>query len=155
MAGQIRSTRVPWFVPLINPIARCLLAAGIPMGPNVLVTIRGRISGLPRTTPLTIVEMAGRRWLMAPYGDVNWVRNLRAAGCATITVRRRKEEVTAVELGATETVAFFQDILGPRVQSTRVGAWIVRHLDQIDLDHQEEAAKDRPVFELSSRQPQN
>jgi deazaflavin-dependent oxidoreductase (nitroreductase family) len=155
MAGLIRSTRVPWFVPLFNPIARCLLAAGIPMGPNVLVTIRGRISGLPRTTPLTIVEMAGRRWLMAPYGDVNWVRNLRAEGLATITVRRRIEEVTAVELGSTETVAFFRDVLGPRVQRTRVGAWIVRYLDQIDLDHPEEAAKDRPVFELSPLQTQH
>jgi deazaflavin-dependent oxidoreductase (nitroreductase family) len=155
MAGQIRSARVPWFVPLFNPIARHLLAAGIPMGPNVLVTIRGRKSGLPLTTPLTIVEFSGRRWLMAPYGNVNWVRNLRAAGCATITVRRRKEEVTAVELGPTEAVAFFRDVLGPRVQRTRVGAWIVRHIDQVDLDHPEDAAKGRPVFELYPLQPQS
>ncbi|HLV97534.1 MAG TPA: nitroreductase family deazaflavin-dependent oxidoreductase [Ktedonobacterales bacterium] len=96
MAGQIRSTRIPWFVPYFNPIAKTFLAVGIPMGPNVLVTIRGRKSGLPRTTPLTIVEFSGRRWLMAPFGDVNWVRNLRAAGRATIVVGRRKEEVMAV-----------------------------------------------------------
>jgi deazaflavin-dependent oxidoreductase (nitroreductase family) len=155
MAGQKRSARIPWFVPLFNPIARCLLAAGIPMGPNALVTIRGRKSGVPRTTPLTIVEFAGKRWLLAPFGDVNWVRNLRAAGRATITVGRRNEEVTAVELGSTETVTFFRDVLGPRVQRSRVGAWIVRYLDQIDLDHPEEAALGRPVFELSPLQPQN
>ena len=155
MAEQIKSARVPWFVPLFNPIARCLLAAGIPMGPNVLVTIRGRKSGLPRTTPLTIVEFSGRRWLMAPYGEVNWVRNLRATGRATITVGRRKEEVTAVELGPGEAVAFFRDVLGPRVQRTRVGAWIVRHIDQVDLNYPENAAKGRPVFELSSLQPQS
>jgi deazaflavin-dependent oxidoreductase (nitroreductase family) len=148
MAGQIRSTRLPWFVPYFNPIAKTFLAVGIPMGPNVLVTIRGRKSGLPRTTPLTIVEYSGRRWLMAPFGDVNWVRNLRAAGRATITVGRRKEEVLAVELSPAETVAFFRDVLGPRVQRTRVGAWIVRHLDQVDVDHPEEAAQGRPVFEL-------
>src|SRR5215472_3512532 len=116
MAGQIRSARVPWFVPFFNPIARCLLAAGVPMGPNVLITVRGRKSGLPRTTPLTIVELSGRRWLMAPYGEVNWVRNLRTAGRATIIVRRRKEEVIAAELGPTEAVVFFRDVLGPRVQ---------------------------------------
>jgi len=154
MAEQIRSARIPWFVPLFNPIARCLLAAGLPMGPNALVTIRGRKSGLPRITPLTIVEFSGRRWLMAPFGDVNWVRNLRAAGCATIAVRRRNEEVAAAELGPTEAVAFFRDVLGPRVQRTRVGAWIVRHLDQVDLDHPEDAAKGRPVFELSPLSPQ-
>lgn len=155
MAAQIRSARVPWFVPFFNPIARRLLAAGIPMGPNVLVTIRGRKSGLPRTTPLTIVEFGGRRWLMAPFGDVNWVRNLRTAGHAIITVGRRNEEVTAVELGPTETLAFFRDVLRPRVQQTRVGAWIVRHLDQVDLDHPEEAAKGRPVFELHPLKPQH
>jgi deazaflavin-dependent oxidoreductase (nitroreductase family) len=148
MAGLTRSARVPWFVPLFNPIARRLLAAGIPMGPNVLVTIRGRKSGLPRTTPLTIVAFSGRRWLMAPFGEVDWVRNLRAARRATITVRRRTEEVTAVELGPTEVVAFYRDILGPRVQQTRVGAWIVQHLDKVDVNNPEEAADGRPVFEL-------
>jgi hypothetical protein len=40
MTGLIRSTRAPWFAPLFYPIVRCLLAVGIPMGPNVLVTIR-------------------------------------------------------------------------------------------------------------------
>lgn len=151
MAGQVRSTRVPWFVPFFNPIARRLLAAGVPMGPNVLITVRGRKSGLPRTTPLTIVEISGKRWLMAPFGEVNWVRNLRAAGRATITVGRRKEEVTAVELGPTEAVAFFRDVLGPRLQRTRVGSWIVRNLDKVDIDNPVEAAEGRPVFELHPR----
>jgi deazaflavin-dependent oxidoreductase (nitroreductase family) len=154
MAGQIQSARIPWFVSLFNPLARRLLAAGLPMGPDVLVTIRGRKSGLPRTTPLTIVEFAGRRWLLAPFGDVNWVRNLRAAGRATITVGRRNEEVTAVELRSTEVVAFFRDVLRPLVRQTRVGAWIVRHIDRIDLDHPEEAARGRPVFEIHPLQPQ-
>lgn len=153
MAEQRRSTRIPWFVPFFNPIARLLLAVGVPMGPNVLITVRGRKSGQPRTTPLTIVEFSGRRWLLAPFGEVNWVRNLRAVGRATLTVRRRQEEVTAVELGPTEAVAFFRDVLGPRVQQTRVGAWIVRHIDQVDLDNPVEAAKGRPVFELHPPKP--
>jgi deazaflavin-dependent oxidoreductase (nitroreductase family) len=148
MAKQSRATHVPWFVPFVNPIARRLLAAGIPMGPNVLVTVRGRKSGLPRTTPLTIVELSGRRWLMSPYGEVNWVRNLRVAGRATISMGRSAEAVTAVELGPTEAVAFYRDVLGPRVKKTRVGAWIVRHLDKVDVNRPEEAAEGRPVFEL-------
>ena len=61
MAKQIRSTRLPWFVPYFNPIARTLLAAGVPLGPNVLITVRGRKSGLPRTTPLTMVAFSGKR----------------------------------------------------------------------------------------------
>lgn len=148
MTGQIRSAHLPWFVPFFNLIARPLLAAGVPMGPNVLITIRGRKSGLPRTTPLTLIEMGGRRWLMAPYGEVNWVRNLRAAGRATISVGRRKEEVTAVELEPTQAIAFFRDVLGPRVRQTLLGAWIVRHIDKVDIDNPVEAAQGRPVFEL-------
>ena len=151
MTGHIRPLHLLWFVLPLNLIVRRLLAAGVPMGPNVLITIRGRKSSLPCTTSLTIVEFSGRRWLMAPFGDVNWVRNVRAAGCATLFMGRRKEQVTAVELGSAEAVAFFRDILGPRVQQTRVGAWIVRHIDQVDLDHPEEAAKGRPVFELLPR----
>jgi deazaflavin-dependent oxidoreductase (nitroreductase family) len=100
-AGGQPSARVPRFVPFFNKFARRMLKAGTPMGPNVLVTIRGRTSGLPRTTPLAIVEHSGRRWIWAPYGEVDWVRNLRAAGEATITSGRRSQEVTATELDPT------------------------------------------------------
>ena len=58
-AGAPHRAHVPKFVPLFNMFARRLLRAGTPMGPNVLVTIRGRTSGLPRTTPLAIVEHSG------------------------------------------------------------------------------------------------
>ncbi len=151
MAAQAKSTRVPSWVPFFNPIAKLLLAAGVPMGPNVLITVRGRKSGLPRTTPVTIAENSGRRGLISPFGQVNWVRNLRAAGRATITVGRRKEEVTAVELGPTEAVEFIRDVLGPHARRVPLGLWIVRNLDKIDIDNPVEAAKGRPVFELHPR----
>jgi deazaflavin-dependent oxidoreductase (nitroreductase family) len=146
-----RSARVPRWVRFFNPIARRLLAAGVPMGPNALVTVRGRTSGRPRTTPLTIIEASGRRWLISPYGEVNWVRNLRAAGRATITVRRRNDEVATVELGPKEAVEFFRDVLGPLVRPMRLGSWIVRNIDKVDLDNPVEAAAGRPVFELRLR----
>jgi deazaflavin-dependent oxidoreductase (nitroreductase family) len=118
------------------------------MGPNVLLTVRGRKSGLPRTTPVAIVDISGRRWLMAPFGDVNWVQNLRAAGQATIGRGRRKEEVKAVELDPEETVAFYRDILAPRAEQSRAAAWIVRHVDGVDISHPVEAARGRPIFEI-------
>ena len=102
-----------WVFSVFNPIAAFLLAAGVPLGFNGLITIRGRKSGLPRTTPVAIIEVAGRRWVWAPWGDVQWVRNLRAAGQATITVRRRKVEVRAVELDEAQRVTYCRDILGP------------------------------------------
>jgi hypothetical protein len=40
----------------------------VPMGPNALITVCGRRSALPRTTPITLIESAGRRWVLAPFG---------------------------------------------------------------------------------------
>jgi deazaflavin-dependent oxidoreductase (nitroreductase family) len=151
MAAQVRSTRIPSWVPYFNRIAKPLLSAGVPMGPNVLITVRGRKSGLPRTTPVTIIAYAGRRGLIAPFGEVDWARNLRAAGHAIITSGGQKEEVTAVELGPTEAVAFIRDVLAPHARSTRFGSWFLRNIDKVDFDHPEEAVKGRPVFEIYRR----
>jgi deazaflavin-dependent oxidoreductase (nitroreductase family) len=148
MEEEIRSTHIPSWVPFFNPVAWLLLAAGIPLGANVLITVPGRQSGLPRTTPVTLIESSGRRGLISPFGEVNWVRNLRAARRATISVGRRKEKVTAIELGPTAAVEFIRDVLAPRAGRTWLESWIVRNIDKIDFDHPEEAAKGRPVFEL-------
>src|SRR5258708_11618159 len=116
---RIRSAaRAPKSVSIFSPILKFLLAAGVPVGPKGLTTIRGRKSGMPRTTPAAIIEVSGRRWVWAPRGEVNWVRNLRAAGHATITVRRRSEEIGATELDEPQRVAFFRDYLGPLARRT-------------------------------------
>jgi hypothetical protein len=86
--------------------------------------------------------------VISPFGEVNWVRNLRAAGRATITAGRRKEEVTAIELGRTEAAEFIRDVLAPHARRTRLGAWFVRSVDKIDIDDPVAAAEGRPVFEL-------
>ncbi len=151
MAAPIRSTQVPSWVPFFNPIARLLLFAGIPMGPDVLITVPGRKSGLPRSTPVALCAFAGRRGLISPFGEVNWARNLRAAGHATITAGGRKEEVTAVELGPAEAAAFVRDVIAPIARQNRLGMWIVRNIDRIDIDHPVEAAQGRPVFEIYPR----
>ena len=142
------AVRLPALVPYVNAIARPLLAAGVPMGVNGLVTIPGRKSGRPRTTPLAIIEVAGRRWVWSPWGEVQWVRNLRAAGHATITVRRRTAEVRATELDHGERIGFFRDILGPLARSIPFGVWFIRIVDSVDLNQPLEVAKGRPVFEL-------
>ncbi len=151
MAAQVKTTHAPWWVSAFNPITRFLLAVGVPIGPNVLLTVRGRKSGLPRTTPVAISENAGRRGIISAFGEVNWARNLRASGQATITVGGRKEEVTAVELEPTEAAEFVRDVIAPNARQSRVGLWLVRDIDKIDIDNPVEAVKGRPVFELHPR----
>jgi deazaflavin-dependent oxidoreductase (nitroreductase family) len=139
---------VPRVVPLLNRIAKPLVGAGVPMGPNGLLTVRGRTSGLPRTTPLAIIEVSGRRWVWSPWGDVHWVRNLRDAGRATVTVRRRREEVRAIELDPSERVEFFRDTFGPLARSLPFGVRFVRLFDGVDVTDPVTAADGRAVFEL-------
>ncbi len=143
-----RANDVPRWVAWFSPFLKSLLAVGIPVGPNALITIRGRTSGLPRSTPVAIIEVSGRRWIWAPWGEVHWVRNLRAAGRATITLRRRQEEVSATELDPAERVAFFRDILGPFARSIPGGVTFIRLVDQTDLHDPVQAAEGRSVFEL-------
>ena len=145
------TARAPSIVGLFNPIVRLLLRAGVPLSFNGLITIRGRTSGLPRSTPVAIIQVAGRRWVWCPWGDVHWVRNLRAAGSATITVRGRQEEVRATELDAAERVAFFTDVLGPVARSLPFGVQFIKMVDGVDLDRPApELAEGRRVFELHS-----
>ncbi len=138
----------PWWVTIFTPITRSLLGTRIPMGFNGLITIRGRKSGLPRTTPIAIIQVSGRRWVWSPWGEANWVRNLRAAGDAQITFRGRKDEVRATELDPTQRVAFFRDTLGPVAHTIPFGRAFIRIVDGTDLDNPEEVAEGRRVFEL-------
>ena len=83
-------------------IFRLLLRAGVKIGRMSLLTVRGRKSGQPRTTPVWLAEYDGHRFLVSTYGQTNWVRNLRAAGEAILTRGRRSERIAVVEVGAKE-----------------------------------------------------
>ena len=128
---------------------RRVLKAGALMGPNALITVRGRKSGLPRTTPVALVEIDGRRWVIGTFGDTNWVRNLRAAGEATVSVGRRREDVKAAELVGEDRISFFRDVLTPYVKRLRIGTLLLSVLGARDIvDDPAGAAEKRPVFEL-------
>jgi deazaflavin-dependent oxidoreductase (nitroreductase family) len=142
------AAHVPRRVLLFGAALKFLLKAGLPLGANRLITIRGRKSGLPRTTPLAVIAVSGRRYVWAPWGEVQWVRNLRVAGRATITERGRNEEVSATELDPTQRVGFFRDTLGPLARGMPFGVLFIRIADGVDLDHPLEAAEGRRVFEL-------
>ena len=148
-------TRVPFFVSLFNPIGRRLLRVGLPMGPNALLTVRGRTTGQPRATPVAVVDLDHRRWVIGTFGEVNWVQNLRAAGEATITSNRRAQPVTAVELSIPQASAFYRDTLGPYVRRIPLGLgpfMLGSVLGASDLlTDPEGAAQRHPVFELRPR----
>ncbi len=88
-----KTNQSPRFVRLANVLITTLLRTGLPLSgfgyPMYLLTVRGRKSGQPHSTPVVILEQEGKRYLLSPFGVVNWVRNLRASGMATFTRARR------------------------------------------------------------------
>ena len=90
--------RAPWMIRLMNPVFKPYLRTGLPGGPNVLLTVRGRTSGRLRSVPVAYLELGGRQFVQASYGETNWVRNLRASGEAILTKGRVRTTVSAFEL---------------------------------------------------------
>src|SRR6266699_7099308 len=88
-----------------------LLRAGVKIGTTSLLTVRGRKSGQPHTVLVLPVEQDGERWLVAPYGVVQWVRNIRAAGTATLNRGRRSETISVTELPAQEAAPILKEYL--------------------------------------------
>ena len=79
-------------------ILKGLLRAGLPMGPMVLLTVRGRKSGKPRTTPVDLFERNGRSYLVSTHRQEssNWVRNLRTAGEGVLSRGRSHRPITVL-----------------------------------------------------------
>jgi deazaflavin-dependent oxidoreductase (nitroreductase family) len=151
--GQPRQplARAPAFVRLVDPLVRRLLRIGLPMGPNTLLTVRGRTSGEPRSAGVALVEIGDRRWVISAFGETHWVRNLRAAREAVIHAGDRAEPVQAVELTIAEAADFFRDVLQPYVRSMPLPVRAVGRLFTRDiLADPVRTASRRPVFELTA-----
>ena len=133
-----------------NPIVTFLLRLGVPIGRQALLTVRGRSSGLPRTTPVAL-NPHGAGWLLVSvYGRVDWVKNLRAAGEAVVTKRRRTFEVTSQELTADQAGPIVRDLLASLSPIVRpvIGAYFTTD-PSAPLEAWREEARKHPVFVLS------
>ena len=144
----------PAFIRLSAPITRRMLRFGVPMGPNALLTVRGRRTGRPQTVPLAIAQIGERRYVVGTFGDTNWVLNLRHTPDARLTIGSRSESVCAVELTADQKRVFFGETL-PAYMRTLPLHWrlMVRVLLTVAapamLKNPEVAARSRTVFELA------
>lgn len=88
-----------WFTRhVVNRGIAALTRCGVSVWGSRVLEVRGRRSGELRTTPVNVLTVDGRRYLVAPRGTTQWVRNVRAAGTCTLRLGRRSEAVRAVEL---------------------------------------------------------
>ncbi|MBI1846901.1 MAG: nitroreductase family deazaflavin-dependent oxidoreductase [Candidatus Rokubacteria bacterium] len=88
---------------VVNRIVRALLRLGLGPPRTYLLVVPGRKTGRLQSVPVTLVEAPPDRWLVAPYGVVQWVRNVRAAGRLTLARGRRAETLRAVECDPRES----------------------------------------------------
>ena len=115
--------------------------------PMYLLTVRGRKSGQPRTVPLAIIQRNGKRYVGSPYGIVDWVRNLRAAGEAMLTRGRRSETVKAIELPPSEAALVLQE----EVKGGNPFARFFGVTAESSLEEFERAVVSHPVFLLERK----
>jgi deazaflavin-dependent oxidoreductase (nitroreductase family) len=119
----------------------------------MMLTVRGRKSGVPRTNPVDLFEHAGRYWLVATHTrDANWVQNLRAAGQGSLALGCRRLTFTAMELSQAESGVVLKEVLGPRL-ARPVAGFVLRQTIGVSHDAPlaefTAAAAVHPVFELS------
>jgi deazaflavin-dependent oxidoreductase (nitroreductase family) len=92
----------------LNQLVRALLQVGLGPRRTYLLTVPGRRSGRLYATPVTLVEVGGQRWLVAPYGAVNWVRNAREAGWVMLRRGRHAETVAIEEVSPEDSAPVLQ-----------------------------------------------
>ena len=83
---------------VFNPLVMLLTNRGLSVRGSRILAVRGRKSGQIRTTPVNPLEIGGARYLVAPRGETEWVRNLRAARGGELRLGRHREPIGVEEL---------------------------------------------------------
>jgi deazaflavin-dependent oxidoreductase (nitroreductase family) len=140
--------RAGWFTRnVFNRAVALLTGAGISVAGSRVLEVPGRKSGQPRRTPVNLMTFEGQRYLVAPRGHTQWVRNLRASGSGRLLVGRRAEEFSAAELPDAEKMPLLREYL-------RRWKWESgQFFGGVGADAPEEElrriAPDHPVFRIS------
>jgi deazaflavin-dependent oxidoreductase (nitroreductase family) len=104
--------RPGWFTKhVFNRIVAALTRLGIAVAGSRVLEVRGRNSGEWRRTPVNPLSFEGSRYLVAPRGNTQWVKNLRASGEGRLVVGRRSEPFSAVEVPDQEKVPLLREYL--------------------------------------------
>jgi deazaflavin-dependent oxidoreductase (nitroreductase family) len=136
---------------LFNRIVAGLTRLGLSLWGSRVLEVRGRKSGRPRRTPVNLLTFDGERYLVAPRGETQWTRNLRASGEGRLYVGRRSESFSATELADSDK---------PPLLRAYLRRWrfeVATFFDGVDADAGDEQllaiAPKHPVFRLHTGGP--
>lgn len=142
--------RPGWFTKnVFNRTVAALTRVGISVAGSRVLEVKGRKTGEPRRTPVNLLTYEGGRYLVAPRGHTQWVKNLRASPQGRLLVGPRSESFTATELPDEQKTELLRAYL--RKWKWEVGAFFGGvDADSSDADLQR-IAPDHPVFRVESR----
>ena len=144
-----RYIRPGWFTrQVFNRMVALLTRTGLSVWGSRLLAVRGRRTGEWRVTPVNLLVVDGERYLLAPRGATQWVRNLRAAGEGELRLGRRVEAFRATEITDADKPLLLRAYL--RRWKAEVGAFF----EGVGADASEEdllrIAPNHPVFKITS-----
>jgi deazaflavin-dependent oxidoreductase (nitroreductase family) len=112
MTGEPHFHKPGWFTKnVFNRLVATLTRLGLSVAGSRVLEVRGRRSGEWRQTPVNLFELEGDRYLLAPRGNTQWVRNLRASRGGRLKLGRHVEEFAATEVPVKERVPLLRAYL--------------------------------------------
>jgi deazaflavin-dependent oxidoreductase (nitroreductase family) len=97
---------------VLNPIVAGLTKAGVSVRGTRVLEVRGRKSGQPRRVPVNLLEHLGELYLVAPRGETEWVRNVRAdGGKLTLILGKKRQDMLATEVDDSDKVPLLREYL--------------------------------------------
>ncbi|MBV8733152.1 MAG: nitroreductase family deazaflavin-dependent oxidoreductase [Solirubrobacterales bacterium] len=142
--------RPGWFTTnVFNRTVAALTRAGVSVYGSRVLEVRGRKSGEWRTTPVNLLRYGGADYLVAPRGQTQWVKNLRASGQGRLRVGARTQPFSAVELDDDTKPAVLRAYL--KKWKLEVGAFFGGVGPDSSDAELRRIAPDHPVFRISAR----
>lgn len=130
----------------IMSVVAALTRLGLSVWGSRVLEVRGRKSGEPRRVPVNLLSLGDERYLVAPRGQTQWVRNLRAAGEGQLLLGRRREPFTATEVPDAEKEPILREYL--RRWKWEIGQFFQGVGPDSPAAELERIAPDHPVFRL-------
>jgi deazaflavin-dependent oxidoreductase (nitroreductase family) len=141
-----------WFTRnVFNRFVAALTRLGISVWGSRVLEVQGRRSGKPRRTPVNLLTLEGTRYLVAPRGHTQWVRNLRVAGEGQLLLGRRRERFVAHEIPDADKEPILRAYL--KRWKWEVGQFFGGVDANSPTDELRRIAPDHPIFRVNGRQP--
>ena len=131
---------------VVNPMIKFFTRLGLSMRGSRVLAVPGRKTGKIQTLPVNLLTYAGKRYLVAPRGETQWARNVRAAGGGELRLGRKRDKFRAIELPDAEKPPLLRAYL--KLWKMETGRFFGGVNDESPEEEQQREASNHPVFRI-------